>query len=182
MFSSFFYGRPERPLPSTSTLSVPFTGCVLLIDSSPNACFNIAKVSENVFHTCNKISQQHVAHDNRPFFISQNSPSQRETRSLSQTQHNDIRLKTLTATQQRELAPPSRWRANSKVRKLYGLTPVSSERTAQCDNVHLHSTLYTTLCYGQTMLCTYIRHNVVAKPEVQAATERFRSTRTCAAK
>jgi len=37
---------------------------VLLMASSPNACFNISKVSENAFLIWNKISHKHAAHEN----------------------------------------------------------------------------------------------------------------------
>jgi hypothetical protein len=39
--------------------------------SLPKACFNILKVSENVFPNLKKISHEHVAHENHPFLIAE---------------------------------------------------------------------------------------------------------------
>ena len=44
--------------------------CVLLMASSPNACFNILKVSKNIFPNLKQnLPSNHFAHDNHPFLI-----------------------------------------------------------------------------------------------------------------
>jgi len=49
---------------------------VLLMASSPNACFNISKVSENAFPNLKQNFTQHVAHENHTLLIAEKSAKQ----------------------------------------------------------------------------------------------------------
>ena len=160
-------GRPERSLSTTEarpSLKRLFHSWIRsqrldLIFRKPPKTFSII---------WNKISEKHVAHENHPSLnVEKFAEQARHALTLIDTAQwlrkigryglwHSLRKLTARKRNQQNLAPPSRWRANSKVRKLYELP--SNEWYVCMVYVWMHAcvSVCAHVCmYIRTHMCTY---------------------------